>query len=271
MLIDDWFLSLVPDHRLLVILLYSGCENQTGIFNPNYAMLSLQSGITQKSIKEFLENISTNSYPDYINFDSETNEVLLCAYWKYAYKETKNYKKRILEDMKTVHSYTLLKQVRGFPISRDYKMMISNRLRSLSNTPKSHIETGVPSELADTQDVRSVFPEVEGEGESRRGSVSVKKDDFKQTHTPLNNRKYTHGFSNDTEVYNSVVQKIKENPEWWDGIRTYCKVRSVKKEKLETVIKKWAAYNFIERPFDLVNFEKIEASIKGWLLREHFK
>lgn len=72
----------------------------------------------------------------------------------------------------------------------------------------------------------------------------------------------------DTEIFEMVKSKIKEDPNWWDGLKHYCKIHTMSAESVENSVKKWASYVFRKTPGETRRWSTMEASLKNWMLRE---
>lgn len=70
------------------------------------------------------------------------------------------------------------------------------------------------------------------------------------------------------ELFRLIENRAREDPEWWKKIAEYAKIEALTKDEREDSVKQWANYTFRDKKQDLLSWEKVEASIQYWLIRE---
>ena len=73
---------------------------------------------------------------------------------------------------------------------------------------------------------------------------------------------------NSDGLYKLIIDRIKDDPDWWQGVKEFTGVKHLRKDQIEDAVKKWALYTWEKKRYETKVWDKIENSLKYWLIYE---
>lgn len=72
-------------------------------------------------------------------------------------------------------------------------------------------------------------------------------------------------------LFELIEKRSREEPDWWKKIADYAEIGVLSKQQRQDSIKQWANHTIKDKPHELWNWEKAEASLQSWLIWERRK
>ena len=69
-------------------------------------------------------------------------------------------------------------------------------------------------------------------------------------------------------LFKLISKKVIDDPDWWSGVKSWCRVEDLSRQHLDETIKKWASNTVANHTEIIGRWPAIDASLRSWLARE---